>query len=97
MAIGPSKKITLETLLRQKEIMSKLLELDSALREQDESEERESTDGVNYNRNDENLILKYELLKSYRKELLKTTPPSLTNYYKQKVNDYFNSLLKEDL
>ena len=46
---------------------------------------------------EEDIILKYELLKSYQKELLKTSPASLTNYYKEKVNEYFNSLIKEDL
>jgi hypothetical protein len=27
-------------------------------------------------------------------ELLKTVPPSLNSYYKQKVNDYFQSIDK---
>ena len=92
-----NKKITFETLTRQKQIVNQLLELDEALREQGESEERESTQGVNNDRDEENIMLKYELLKSYQKELLKTTPPSLTNYYKEKVNEYFNNLIKEDL
>ena len=92
-----NKNITIETLIRQKQIISKLLELDGALREQGESEERESIEGADYINNEEEIILKYELLKSYQKELLKTSPPSLTNYYKEKVNEYFNSLIKEDL
>ena len=92
-----NKKITFETLTRQKQIVNQLLELDEALREQGESEERESIQGVNDNRDEENILLQYELLKSYQKELLKTTPPSLTNYYKEKVNEYFNNLIKEDL
>jgi len=92
-----NKNITIETLIRQKQIISKLLELDSALREQGESEERESIEGTDYTNNEDEIILKYELLKSYQKELLKTSPPSLTNYYKEKVNEYFNSLIKEDL
>ena len=91
-----NKNITIETLLRQQQILNKLLELDGALREQGESEERESIEGNDYVK-DEDIILKYELLKSYQKELLKTSPPSLTNYYKEKVNEYFNSLIKEDL
>ena len=91
-----NKNITIETLLRQEQIISKLLEIDGALREQGESEQRESIEGNEYIK-DEDINIKYELLKSYQKELLKTSPPSLTNYYKEKVNDYFNSLIKEDL
>ena len=91
-----NKNITIETLLRQKQIMNKLLELDSALREDGESKERESSEGVSSN-SEKNLTLKYELLKKSQKELLNTSPPSLTNYYKEKVDNYFNSLIKEDL
>ena len=91
-----NKNITIETLLRQQQIITKLLELEGALRDQGESEERESNESVNY-KNDEEINFKYELLKSYQKELLKTSPPSLTNYYKEKVNEYFNSLIKDDL
>ena len=91
-----NKNITIETLQRQKQIMNKLLELDSALREDGESKERESSEGVNSN-SEKNVTLKYELLKKYQKELLNTYPPSLTNYYKEKVDNYFNSLIKEDL
>ena len=91
-----NKNISIETLLRQQQIINKLLELDDALREQGESEERESNEGIDYKKEDD-IILKYELLKSYQKELLKTSPPSLTNYYREKVNEYFNSLIKEDL
>ena len=91
-----NKNITIETLRRQQQIMNKLLELDSALREEGESKERESTEGINSN-SEKNVTLKYELLKKYQKELLNTYPPSLTNYYKEKVDNYFNSLIKEDL
>ena len=91
-----NKNITIETLLRQQQIITKLLELEGALREQGESDERESFEGTDHTK-EEDIILKYELLKSYQKELLKTSPASLTNYYKEKVNEYFNSLIKEDL
>ena len=45
---------------------------------------------------EDEIKLKYELIKSNQKELLKTSPPSLTNYFKEKVDDYFNKLIKED-
>ena len=43
------------------------------------------------------ITIKEDNLLLNQKELLNTYPPSLTNYYKEKVDNYFNSLIKEDL
>jgi len=88
-----NKNISQETILRQEEIETRLLELEDALREQDESKERESKEGVNYEKIKNDVSLKHEIEKQKQIELLKTTPPSLTNYYKKKVSNYFNLLL----
>ena len=82
-----------ETLFRQEEIETKLLELEKAIREQDESKERESKEGINYEKIQNDTDYQYQIEKEKQIELLKTTPPSLTNYYKQKVSKYFNLLL----
>ena len=88
-----NKNISQETILRQEEIETRLLELEDALREQDESKERDSKEGVNYEKIKNDVSLKHEIEKQKQIELLKTTPPSLTNYYKKKVSNYFNLLL----
>ena len=92
-----NRNITIETLKRQREIENKLLELDGALRDQGEKKEREGYEAEDYLNMEDEIKLKYELIKSNQKELLKTSPPSLTNYFKEKVDDYFNKLIKEDL
>ena len=88
-----NKSISEETLFRQEEIETKLLELEKAIREQDESKERESKEGINYEKIQNDTDYQYQIEKEKQIELLKTTPPSLTNYYKQKVSKYFNLLL----
>ena len=88
-----NKSISEETLFRQEEIETKLLELEKAMREQDESKERESKEGINYEKIQNDTDYQYQIEKEKQIELLKTTPPSLTNYYKQKVSKYFNLLL----
>ena len=90
-----NKNISRETILRQEEIETKLLELENALKEQEESEERESKEGINYEKIQNDTELQYELEREKQIELLKTTPPSLTNYYKKKVSNYFNLLLNK--
>ena len=92
-----NRNITIETLQRQREIENKLLELEGALREQGEKKEREGYESEDYFNIENEIKLKYELIKSNQKELLKTSPPSLTNYFQEKVDDYFNKLIKEDL
>lgn len=92
-----NRNITIETLKRQREIENKLLELDGALRDQGEKKEREGYEAEDYLNMEDEIKLKYELIKSNQKELLKTSPPSLTNYFKEKVDEYFNKLIKEDL
>ena len=88
-----NKSISQETLFRQEEIETRLLELENALKEQDESKERESKEGVNYEKIQNDTELQFQIEKEKQIELLKTTPPSLTNYYRQKVSNYFNLLL----
>ena len=92
-----NRNITIETLQRQREIENKLLELEGALRKQGEKKEREGYESEDYLNMEDEIKLKYELIKSNQKELLKTSPPSLTNYFQEKVDDYFNKLIKEDL
>ena len=90
-----NKQLTMESLSRQKEILTRLLEVENALREQGEDEKRESkTATKEYDRIIQNVYEKYELQKLKQTELLKTAPPQLNKYYKEKVDRYFNLMLQ---
>jgi hypothetical protein len=85
-------EITDQTLNRQKEIMTRLLEHDNATREQDMDEKRKSNEAINQDFSNPTEYLKYKEEKEKELELLKTIPPSLKPYYKNKVNQYFEQI-----
>ncbi|MCG9911347.1 MAG: hypothetical protein MH137_08590 [Flavobacteriales bacterium] len=87
-----NKRINQQTLLRQKEIEVKMLESEKALREQEMDEKRESKEGINQSGLNSEQYLQYLKLKEKQAELLRTVPPALKPYYKQKVSEYFNKL-----
>ncbi len=89
-----NKAITQQTINRQQEILTKLLESEKAQREQEEDEQRKSNEAKQQDYANPALFLEYQKLKEQETELLKTMPPSLTPYYRGKVNRYFNSFVK---
>ena len=89
-----NRQITQETMKRQQDIITKLLESEKAEREREQDEQRKSNEAKNQNLSNPTQFLEYKRLKEKELELLNTVPPSLTPYYKQKVSDYFNSMSK---
>jgi hypothetical protein len=87
-----NKQITDETMKRQQEILSRLLESEKAEREREQDEQRKSNEAKNQNLSNPGQFLEYKRLKEKEMELLNTVPPSLTPYYKEKVNNYFNTV-----
>jgi len=87
-----NKKIKQETLTRQQEILSKLLEADKAEREREEDQKRESREGNNQAPINSIILQDYIKIKQKETDLLKTVPPSLNSFYKIKVGDYFKFL-----
>ncbi len=85
-------EITDQTLMRQKDIMTRLLEHEDATREQDMDEKRKSNEAINQEFSNPTEYLKYKEEKEKELELLKTIPPSLKPYYKNKVNEYFKQI-----
>ena len=90
-----NNNITNETLLRQEEILTKLLEAEESQRERGEEEKRESIEWNYEIKNNSSEYLEYIQKKKEQEELLKTTPIQLNPFYKQKVNKYFNNLTDE--
>lgn len=86
-----NKMITQETLRRQQEILTRLLEAEKAERERELDEKRESNEPKNEIFRNQNQFLEYNTLKQKEAELLQTIPPSLNQFYKNKVNEYFNN------
>jgi myosin heavy subunit len=86
--------ITRETMMRQQEIMTKLLESEKAIREKEQDEKRESNEAKNQEISNSFQFLEYKSQKEKEVELLRTIPPALTLYYKMRVNDYFNIIEK---
>ncbi|MCX6294720.1 MAG: DUF4175 domain-containing protein [Bacteroidetes bacterium] len=86
-----NKMISQETINRQEEILTRLLESEKAEKEREMDEKRQSNEAKNENFSNPNDFLEYNLLKQKETELLKTVPPSLTPFYKSKVNQYFNN------
>ncbi len=89
-----NKAITQETIKRQQEIMTKMLESEKAQREQEQDEQRKSNEAKQETYTNPAMFLEYQKLKEKETELLKTMPPSLTPYYRGKVNQYFNTFVK---
>jgi len=86
-----NKNITRETLRRQQEIMSRLLEHEKAERERELDNKRESKEAKNEKFSNPTEFFEYNRMKEKEVELLKTVPPSLNTFYKNKVNEYFNN------
>lgn len=85
-----NKRITKQTLDRQKEINTRLLESEKAEREQDQDEKRQSNEGKELDKMNNQKVQEYLQRKLKETELLKTIPPSLKPYYKERVSEYFN-------
>lgn len=87
-----NKQITEETIKRQKEILTRLLQAEDAMRERDLDEERKGETAKDYQKALPKAFEEYLKLKEKEIELLKTVPPKLYPYYKKEVNDYFKRL-----
>ena len=87
-----NKRITSETMRRQEEILTRLLESEKAEQEREEDEQRKSNESNQQNLSNPSQFLEYKRLKEKEMEMLNSVPPSLTPYYKEKVNSYFNNI-----
>lgn len=84
-----NKQLTDQLIKRQKEILTRLLETEKSVREQDMDEERKGETAKDYNNEIPKAFEEYLRLKEKEVELLKTIPPRLYPYYKKEVKEYF--------
>ncbi len=83
-----NKMITNQTLLRQQEILTRLLESEKAERVRELEEQRESKEAKNQKISNPEEFFKYKGIKDNQTEILRSIPPGLKPFYKRKVNDY---------
>lgn len=91
-----NKQITEQTIRRQQEIMTRLLETEKSLREQSMDDERKGETAKDYEKEIPRAFEEYLRLKEKEVELLRTVPPKLYPYYKKEVNDYFKRIGSQD-
>ena len=87
-----NNQIDEESLRRQKDIEIRLLKAEEAERTREKDNERKSNESREHPTSNPMKYADYMKRKEQETELLKTVPPSLKPYYKEKVNSYFNKL-----
>ncbi|MEO8590572.1 MAG: hypothetical protein ABI432_14445 [Flavobacteriales bacterium] len=86
-----NKRITPETLRRQQDIVTRLLEHEKAERERELDQKRTSNEGQQTPAADPARYFEYQRSKAREAELLRTVPPGLKPYYRDRVNAYFGT------
>lgn len=89
-----NKRITPETIKRQEEITTRLLEAEKAEKEQEYDNKRESKSANDIVDPSKKAFEEYKKARMKEIELLNTVPPQLNGYYKEKVKEYFEELEK---
>lgn len=87
-----NKRITQETINRQKKLLTKLLEAQNAERQQDEDSKRESQAAKQFPPSYQKLLEQYNKSFKTEQETIQRMPPGLNYYYKNKVTEYFKLL-----
>jgi hypothetical protein len=87
-----NKRINQQTIDRQKEITTRLLESDKATREQEQEQKRQSNEAKDIPNGIKNINPLKELLFKKQTEFFRTITPTLKPYYKTKANEYFNNI-----
>lgn len=87
-----NKKITNELMLRQQEILTKLLETEESLRNREKDNKRESVSGQQLENKMPPSLSEYLKKRDAEIERYKTVPPSLKPFYKDLVEKYFKQI-----
>ncbi len=87
-----NKKIDQETMRRQKDIVTRLLEHEKAERERELDQKRTSNEALDREpAPDPARFFEHHRRKAREAELLRTVPPGLKPYYRDRVNAYFGT------
>ena len=84
-----NRTITQQTISRQQQILTRLLEHEKADMQREKEERRESREGKDVFSPSAQDMEQYEQLKKSNIDVFRRSVPSMTDYYKRKVADYF--------
>lgn len=87
-----NRKLNSELMMRQKEIMSRLLEAEKSIREQEEDNKRNANAGKDEQRPMPPELQQYLQSRQSLLDLYKTVPPSLRPYYKKMAEEYLKQV-----
>ncbi len=87
-----NRRITQQTLERQKQLEVRLLKSQEALQEREREERRKSESGKNRNRSNQNMEIEYKDLKEAEEDVLISNPIEMTPYYKSLLKKYRYSI-----
>ena len=87
-----NKRLQQETLNRQKELLTKLLEAEKAERDQEEDSKRESKAAKEFPPSYQKMFEQFRKQQQNGSDMLQKLPPSLNYYYKNKIAEYLKSL-----
>jgi hypothetical protein len=87
-----NKRINPTLFNRQKQIETRLLETEKAIKEQELDPKRNAKTGVTFNRATPPDLEKFKREKEKQVELLRTTPPNFTPFYKKQTDNYFKRI-----
>src|SRR5690606_38277490 len=87
-----NKQLTQETIQRQQDILTRLLEDENAERDREQDEEREGNRPGTYEQIAPKVFEEYIKTKEREIEQLRSVPPRLNPYYIKEVNNYFKRL-----
>ncbi len=91
-----NKRLTRQTMQRQKQIETRLLEAEKAMRQQELDMQREAKSAHQYEKVLPRAFEEYMRQRAREVELLKTVPPRLSPFFKEEVNHYFERLKKQN-
>lgn len=87
-----NKRLNPELLKRQQEMVTRLMESEKAMQEQEEDEKRKASAAKSYDRKVPAQFQQYVKDKQKQTELLRTVPANLNPYYKHQVDTYFKKI-----
>ncbi|WP_240635540.1 DUF4175 family protein [Hymenobacter rigui] len=87
-----NKRLTEQTVMRQRQILTRLLEAEKSARERDQEEKREAQTAQTRPPVFPPAFQQYKRQQNRQTELLRSVPPTLTPYYQREVSEYFQKM-----
>ena len=89
-----NKRVNPTLIKRQQDIETRLLEAEKAIKEQELDPKRKSNSGITFNRVSPPDLEKFKKENEKQLELIRTTPPNFTPFYKKQTDNYFKRINK---